>query len=416
MALYLWQRKEGGNYYIRGTTIEGEDINETTRTNDKEAAEKLRIAREGKALSDKLNGSVKNCTFEQAALSYLKNGGEATYIGRQLADGTWTGLIGYFGDRIIRDISQDDLDDAGRVLYPDCQPQTVNRQCHGPFVAIYRRAHRNKFCEARDWARPKWTGGKFGDLVKREIKRRVGSFGVKYEHAARFVLAMSPANAMVMTALFYTGMRPSELFALDTKAVNIRERYINLDWNTKTSDPRLVPIHEMLVPMLTALVKRGGILFRTPRGEPYPIPAGDEKVSGQMNTAIRGTRARTGINDIAPYTARHSVSTELNNRGVTQITKDQILGHYHNGDPSWDYTHVDIGNLCEAINRLPVIEAWASAPWLRDPLAYATKLAEGTGRRTDLERLRVRREKRAKVNSRKKIAARVRKHRVAQKV
>jgi integrase/recombinase XerD len=97
----------------------------------------------------------------------------------------------------------------------------------------------------------------------------------------------------------------------------------------------------MLVPMLTALVKRGGILFRTPPGEPHPIRS-DEKVSGQMKTAINGARRRTGIEDVSPYTARHSVSTELNNRGVSKITKDQILGHYHDGDPSFDYTHVDI--------------------------------------------------------------------------
>jgi hypothetical protein len=67
--------------------------------------------------------------------------------------------------------------------------------------------------------------------------------------------------------------------------------------------------------------------------------------------------------------------------------------------------------LLDAINRLPVIDVWAAAPWMIDPLAYATKLAEGTGARTDLIRLKVRREKRAKVNVRKKVAERVRRYR-----
>lgn len=39
---------------------------------------------------------------------------------------------------------------------------------------------------------------------------------------------------------------------------------------------------------------------------------------------------------------------------------------------------------CKAINTLPVIDAWANAPWMQDPLAWSHKLAEGTGKRNDL--------------------------------
>lgn len=414
MALYLWQRNGKGRYYVRGTDLEGNDIFESTKTDVREAAEAIRIQKEGKLLKALVHGDVKDCTFAEAALSYLKNGGDPTFVGK-LKNGRWTGLIGHFGDRIIRTITQDDLDDAGRALYPGCQPQTVNRQCHAPFVTIWRRAHKNGFCEAREWSRPKWTKKQYNGLSKRSIKRRVGSFGVEYDHAALFVLAMSPAPAMVMTALFYTGMRPSELFALEAEAVNIAKRHINLDWNTKTEDPRLVPIHEVLVPLLTALKSRGGVLFRNPRGEPYPIPEGDEKVSGQMKTAINGARKRSGIKDIAPYTARHTVSSQLIALGVNKMIKDQILGHYHDGDPSWDYTHVPMPALLDAINRLPVIKAWAGAPWMSDPLAHQRKLAEGTGARTDLAKLKVRREKRAKVVRNKKLAAQLRERRAAKK-
>lgn len=44
---------------------------------------------------------------------------------------------------------------------------------------------------------------------------RIGSSTTSYERAAAFVGTMPPAPAMVMTALFFTGMRPIELFALD---------------------------------------------------------------------------------------------------------------------------------------------------------------------------------------------------------
>jgi len=407
MALKLKLR--GTTYWIRGKTVDGEDVYESTGTKIESEAEKIRVAREGRALETVLNGKVKNCTFDEAAGDYIGQGGkggEEKFIKK---------LVDHFGERVIRSITQSELDQAGAKLYPGCVPSTVNRQCHAVFSAIYTLAHRNGFCDYRHWSRPKWSGGQFNGVIKNRVKRRAGTFPVEYDHAAPFVLAMSPANAMVMTALFYTGMRPSELFRLEAEQVNIKKREITVDWNSKIGEPRLVPLHEILVPMFTALVKRGGILFRTPRGEPYPVfDAGDEdagKVSGQMKTAINGARKRSKITDIAPYTARHTVSTRLVELGVNQMIKDQILGHFHSGDPSWNYTNVSMPTLLEAINRLPVIDVWAAAPWMIDPLAYATKLAEGTGARTDLIRLKVRREKRAKANVRKKVAERVRKHR-----
>jgi integrase len=95
---------------------------------------------------------------------------------------------------------------------------------------------------------------------------------VPYERAAQFVLAMSPAPAFVMTALFYTGMRPSELLALDADIDDVRpkENWLVLA-SSKTGEPRGVPLHDFVVPLFTAPVKRGGRLFRTPRGESYPI-------------------------------------------------------------------------------------------------------------------------------------------------
>ena len=104
-----------------------------------------------------------------------------------------------------------------------------------------------------------------------------------------------------------------------------------------------------------------------------------------MKTAINGARKRSGIKDISPYTGRHTVSTQLVINGVHQFIKDQILGHAKpTDDMSRHYTNVPRPQLIEAINTLPVIDEWANAPWMKDPIAWAGKLAEGTGRRTDL--------------------------------
>jgi integrase/recombinase XerD len=64
---------------------------------------------------------------------------------------------------------------------------------------------------------------------------RAGTKLVEYSRAAEFVLAMGPAAAMVMTALFYTGMRPIEVFSLECDWVNVEGRWIALPTPTRAA-------------------------------------------------------------------------------------------------------------------------------------------------------------------------------------
>jgi len=198
---------------------------------------------------------------------------------------------------------------------------------------------------------------------------------------------------MLLTTLFYTGLRPIELFALEANEVNVEGRWITLT-KTKTGEPRGVPIHEFVAPIFKSLLLRSGLykeprLFRTPRGEPYEAIASDEdgKGGGGLKSAINGARRRSGIKDIAPYTGRHSCSTALVVAGVHPHIKDQILGHASDS-MSRHYTNVPQAPLIEAINKIPVPDAWRKLPWLEDPLGWSGKLAEGTGKRNDLEKRR----------------------------
>ena len=141
----------------------------------------------------------------------------------------------------------------------------------------------------------------------------------------------------------------------------------------KDGESRGVPMHEFLVPLFAALVERGDPLFRTPRGEAYPIT---DECGGQLKTAVNGARRRSGLTSagIAPYTARHTVSTQLVIAGVHPHKKDQIMGHAVD-DMSRHYVHVPRQPLIEAINKLPVIPAWSGVAWMREPLSFANKHA-----------------------------------------
>jgi integrase/recombinase XerD len=373
LSLKLTKRAGSDHWYLRGT-VRSKSVFETSGTDDKKAAEQIRIKREAQLLEESIHGRTATVTFAEAASSYIASGGSPRFLG-EFKDGKWTGLIGGFGTRILNTITQSELDAAATKLFPNTQYLTRNRQCHAPFISVWNHAVRNKWTKPRQWARPRKPKGTMLKFTQKKV--RAGTKPVAHERAAQFVLAMSPAPAMLMN----TGMRPIELFTLEDYQVSVSGRCITLD-ASKSGEVREVPMHEILVPLFTGLCKRGGILFRTPRGQPYE-PKDDG--GGQMKTAITGARNRSGIRDIAPYTGRHTVSTQLVINGIHQFIKDQIMGHAKpTDDMSRHYTNVPRPQLLEAINTLPVIHEWANAPWMKDPLAWAGKLAEGTGKRNDL--------------------------------
>lgn len=372
MPLKLKERN--GVWYLRGT-VRGISVYESTKTRDRELAEAVRAAREAEVSQESVFGKRATVTFDLATEAYIERGGSAKYlIEKGKKSGKYTGLAVHFKGRKLHTIRQADLDEAARKLFPNAGPATRNRQCYTPFIAVWNGAVRDGSAEPRKWERPKVAKG----TAVRGKSTRAGQRPVSYEHAWRFVSAMSPASAMVMTALFYTGMRPIELFALDAADVNVAGRWIVVQ-ASKTGPGRGIPMHEMLVPLFTAIAKRPKAAFLTHKGNPYPIT--DDFTKGQVSSAIRGARKRSGVKDISPYTGRHTVSTQLVINGVHEYIKDQILGHSATS-MSRLYVQVPQRPLIDAINTLPVIPAWRDAPWMLDPDKWQRRLVryENNGR------------------------------------
>ncbi|WP_436096698.1 tyrosine-type recombinase/integrase [Bosea sp. LjRoot237] len=319
-------------------------------------------------------------TFDRAAAAFIAAGGSDRFLMEVGADGKPRGLVEELRGKKLASITQESLDGLAHRLYPTALRDTKVRQFYAPFRAVWNYAAIEGWAKEKKWRLPKRPKG----TNVQELKRfRSGSAPTNYEHAARFVGAMSPAPAMLMTALFFTGMRPIELFVLEADMVNVPERWITLR-KSKIGEGRGIPIHEFLVPLFDSLCARGGAVFRKPRGEPYPIM---ENAGGQIKTAIAGARRRTGIKDVSPYTARHSVSTQLVVNGVHPYVKDQILGHAVD-DMSRRYTHVPQRPLIDAINTIKVPQVWRECWWWEDPLELSGRLVPGTGARNDLKERR----------------------------
>lgn len=386
MPLKLKQR--GEVWWIRGAVrgtnpdgqLESVSIYQSTGTRDRSVAEAIRAKTEARILDGIVFGKAKVVTFRQAAEEYIAAGGSGRYVMDVKADGSESGLIVHFGDTLLGQINQDVLDRAAKELYPTASPETLNRQVYTPFIAIWNHAFASSPGMARKWRRPRKPKGTNVIRVKR---KRAGTTSVEFDRAAKLIASMSPAPAMLTAFLFYTGMRPIEAFALEAENVDVKNRWIVIP-NSKTGESRGVPLHDFLAGWLPDLVARGGALFRTPRGERY-IPV--EEGGGGLKSAINGARRRSGITDISPYSARHTVSTALVVAGVHPHIKDQILGHAAD-DMSRHYTSVPQAPLIEAINKLPVPDDLRALPWVASPKDWWSRLAEGTGKRTDLEKRR----------------------------
>lgn len=358
MSLKLVKRSDTPHWYIRGS-VRGLHVYESTKTSNDEAAETIRILRERELLDESIFGRKINVTFEQAAKAYIDGGGSERFLPR---------LLAALGTRPLRKIKQNDLDSLARKLHPGAAPETLNRQCYTPFIAIWNHAVRNDWAELRLWQRPRRARG---TATRRDLSRS-GSQPVDYDRASLFVSHMSPAPAMVMTALFYTGLRPIELFTLERSDVSVDKRWIVVR-SSKTGEPRGVPMHEFLAPLFASLLqRRDGLphVFRSFKGHPYKLAA---EGGGQLSSSMEGTRRRLAkegivILDISPYTARHTVSTQLVINGVHPHIKDQIMGHAVDS-MSRRYTNVPQAPLIEAINTLPVPQIWRSMRWWSAPLA-----------------------------------------------
>ncbi|TGP65471.1 integrase [Mesorhizobium sp. M2D.F.Ca.ET.225.01.1.1] len=369
VALKLFRR--GKIWYIRGT-VRGIHVYESTKVADKASAQRIIKAVKSRLIEESISGHAAVVTFGEAADAYLDWRGSDRFLGP---------LRHRFGSTELREIDQPQLDSLAKELLPKALPQTRNRQVYTPFIAVWNHACKLRWASAQQWIRPR---NPKGTNVPRWASKRSGNKPVAYDRATTFLASMSPAPAMLMLTLFYTGLRPIEAFALAADDVDGPGRWLVIR-TSKTGEPRGVPMHDVLVPMFESLLKRKNLsidrrIFRTPRGKPYgEVTDG----GGGLKSAIQGARRRTGINDISPYTGRYSVSTQLVVNGVHPYIKDQILGHAADS-MSRHYTNVPQAPLIAAINTLPVPSAIRALPWWENPLGWAGRLAEGTGRRTDL--------------------------------
>ena len=156
------------------------------------------------------------------------------------------------------------------------------------------------------------------------------------------------ANAMLV--LLYTGMRVMELGELKSADVHLDERYIDLQGTKTKAAKRIIPIHKDIVPVVKSLLDDGGeYLVVSGIGKPITYNQWATKILVDTNNIIG---AEHTLHD-----TRHTFISAAERSGLdaNSIILKRIVGHSTGGNITAHYTHKNIEDLLEAIDKVALI-------------------------------------------------------------
>lgn len=231
-------KEREGIWYAVGT-FDGERIRDSLGTRDrKEADEKLAIY-QAELFKRSAYGEEAVRLFEDAAVSYMRQGGEARFLPK---------ILKHFKNRKIATIKPGEVRDMALTLYPSASPATRNRQALIPTRAIINHAHSLGWC-------PPITIKMF-DVPKSRKHKPVDEAWMdsflaqadkdKLQHLSALVLFMN-----------HTGARVAEAVNLLGEHVDLGERTAVLA-KTKTDEWSVRQLTSELVVRISALGLREG--------------------------------------------------------------------------------------------------------------------------------------------------------------
>lgn len=187
----------GGVAYATGS-IGGKRIRASLKTGDRQQAQELCAAYEARLWKRLTYGEEAVRTFEEAAVSYLQQGGE----GRFLAP-----IIRHFKSRAIGSIKPAELRSMALAIYPKGSSATRNRQAIIPARAVINHAHDLGWCgaiKAKMFEVPKSRKHKPVDRAWLEaFMARADADGLP--HLSALVLFMHQTGARVSEAIRLLG-------------------------------------------------------------------------------------------------------------------------------------------------------------------------------------------------------------------
>ncbi len=164
----------------------------------------------------------------------------------------------------------------------------------------------------------------------------------------------------IVTLLFYTGMRPSEVFELDWKEVDFSRRMIVLppertkegkNLNQKILRDKRVPMHRAVYDLLWAMRHGGGDNVVRLSGRVF-THKGREITRGTKRKAWAHIVKMTKLEGVQMRDLRHTFKTNLAFSGVDRTIRNAIVGHATRLPVEDLYIHITDEKLLEAVDSM----------------------------------------------------------------
>ena len=314
------QRKGNPCWLIRGNH-KGRRIERSTGTLSKRIAErKLSQLIAELESEDKLHEQT---TFAEAALAYLKDGGDNRFMAP---------ILQHFGSRtLLEDLTPQLINDTAHLLKPDVLPQTRKRCIITPIRAVIEHHKRGGMRKPNtDNARVRW-------LTPEEAESLIMA-----------ALDLSERHYRLIMALLGGGFRTSEL-------VDLRVEHVYADtgevWiaDPKNNTPRYVFMEPgRSFPALLANIPQDGAAFRTQHGKPYQSLKAAHS-GGQFKRLFDRARINAGLeSDVTPHVLRHTWATWFY-ASTQSLTHLMSYGGWKSVQMAMRYTKLAPANLQERL-------------------------------------------------------------------
>ena len=152
--------------------------------------------------------------------------------------------------------------------------------------------------------------------------------------------------AQIVLMLIYSGVRVSELLDLKCKDVNIKEHYFKVVESKTDNGIRIVPIHNKTYPIFKKWYSEDcEYLLHTPDGKHFTYRNYYDSYWTPVMELIECSHK--------PHDTRHTCVSMMTAKEINPTIIKKIIGH--SGEMSLTekvYTHVNVKELLEAINRI----------------------------------------------------------------
>jgi integrase/recombinase XerD len=130
----------------------------------------------------------------------------------------------------------------------------------------------------------------------------------------------------MLETLYATGMRVSELVALDCDDVNMLERHMRCAG--RTSRERLVPLRERAIEAIDHyMFQARPLLVLREENALFLNHRGNRLTRQGFWLILKSYASKADIADITPHTLRHTFATHALGRGADLREVQQLLGH-----------------------------------------------------------------------------------------